>query len=221
MIFGTTKRLTMLNPGLKVEHQHHTVNITTSYRYLVVDIDPSLTFDGYFMTSFKKTTGRLHLLNKLRFHLDTKAAVTIYKSLIIPVLTNCSVLYIFDNSQRADRLKSIASNTTRTLNKHTDQARAVSLPSITSIKKKHTRMFVRKCTDGKLCENFAEYFSFLSYEKRTRNNSIILNLPFVRTELLKRPVQVTGAKLYNKLSVQIRQLDFLEKFRKSINTFFD
>ena len=98
MIFGTTKRLTMLNPGLKVEHQHHTVNITTSYRYLVVDIDPSLTFDGYFMTSFKKTTGRLHLLNKLRSHLDTKAAVTIYKSLIIPVLTNCSVLYIFDNS---------------------------------------------------------------------------------------------------------------------------
>ena len=97
MIFGTTKRLTMLSAGLKVKHQHHTVNITTSYRYLAVDIDPSLTFDDYFMTSFKKATGRLHLLNKLRFQLDTKAAVTIYKSLIIPVLTNCSVLYIFDN----------------------------------------------------------------------------------------------------------------------------
>ena len=97
MIFGTNKRLTMLNAGLKVKHQHHTVNITTSYRYLAVDIDPSLTFDGYCMTSFKKTTGRLHLLNKLRFQLDTKAVVAIYKSLIIPVLTNCSVLYIVDN----------------------------------------------------------------------------------------------------------------------------
>ena len=71
MIFGTTKRLAMLNINLKVKYQHHTVNVITSYRYLGVDIDPSLTFNGNFMTSYKKATGRLHLLNKLRFQLDS------------------------------------------------------------------------------------------------------------------------------------------------------
>ena len=54
MIFGTVKRLAMLNRGLKVKHQHHTVNVTTSYRYLGIYIDPSLTFSDYFMTSLRK-----------------------------------------------------------------------------------------------------------------------------------------------------------------------
>ena len=190
MIFGTAKQLAMLNRGLKVKYQHHTVNVTSSYRYLGVDVDPSLTFSDYFMTLYKKAIGCLHLLNKLRFKLDTKEVVTIYKSLIIPVLTYCSVLSIFNNKSRADRLRSIDSR---------------------AIRIKHACMFVRKCVDGKLCENFAEYFSLWSYEKRTRSNSISLNLP---------SIYFSGAMLSNKLPVQIRQLDSFEIFRISINTFF-
>ena len=131
-----------------------------------------LTFNDYFMISYKKATGRLHLLNKLRFQLNTKAAVTIYKSLIIPVLTYCSILSIFEDKSRADHLKSIDSRATRIVNKHADQAHTVTLQSIALIKKKHACMFVRKCIDGKLCENFAEYFSLLSHEKGTKNNSV-------------------------------------------------
>ena len=101
MIFRTFKCLIMLSRALKVKYQHHTVNVITSYRYLGVDIDPSLKFNNYFMTSHKKTIGRLYLLNKLWFQLDTKAAVTIYKSLIIPVLIYCSVFSIFDDKSRA------------------------------------------------------------------------------------------------------------------------
>ena len=208
MIFGTTKRLTMLNRGLKVKYQHHTVNVTTSYRYLGEDIDLSLTFSNYFMTSYKKATGCLHLLKKLRFQLDTKAAVTIYKSLIIPVLTYCNILSIFD------------SRATRIVDRHADQAHTVTLPFIALIKKKNACMFVRKFIDRKLCENFAEYFGLLSHEKRTRNNSISFNFPSVRNEFLKRSVYFSGAKLCNELPVWIHQLDSFEKFRNSINTFF-
>ena len=57
-----------------------------------------------------------------------------------------------------------------------------------SIENKHAWMLVRKFIDGKWCENFAEYFSLLSHEKRTRHNTISLNLPSVRTEFSKRSV---------------------------------
>ena len=119
--------------GLKVKYLHHTFNVTTSYRYLGVDIHSSLTFNDFFMTSYKKATGRLHLLNKLQFQLDTKAAVTVYKSLIIPVLTYCRVLSMFDNKPRADHLKSIDSRATRIVNRYADDVHAVTLPSIVSI----------------------------------------------------------------------------------------
>ena len=157
MIFGAAKCLAMLNRALKVKYQHHTVNISTSYRYFGVDIDSSLTFNNYFMILYKKATGCLHLLNKLRFQLDMKAAVTIYRSSIIPVLTYCSLLSIFDKNLRADRLKSIDSRVTRIVNRHVDQAHTVSLPSITLIKKKHACLFVCKYIDGKFRENFAEF----------------------------------------------------------------
>ena len=155
------------------------------------------------MTSYKRATDCVHLLNKLWFQLDTKAAVSIYKSLIIPVFISFSVLSIFDNKSRANRLKSIDSRATRVVNIHVDQAHAVSLPSIASIKKRYACLFVHKCIDGELCEKFAEYFSLLSHEKRTRNNSISLNWPSVRTEFLKRSVHFSGAQLCNELPVQI------------------
>ena len=69
-----------------------------------------------------------------------------------------------------------------------------------------------KCIDGKLCENFAEYFTLLNHEKCTRKN--LINLLSVRTEFLKRSVYFSGAKLYNELPVQIQQLYSFEKFRK-------
>ena len=74
---------------------------------------------------------------------------------------------------------------------------------------------------GKLCENFAEHFSLLNREKHTRNNLISLNLPSVRIEFSKRSVYFWGAKIHNELPVQTRQLGSFEKFRKSINAFFD
>ena len=125
------------------------------------------------MTSYKKTTGRLHWLNRLLFHLVMKTAATIYKPLIILVFTYCSVLSIFDNKSRADHLKSIDSGATRIVNRHVAQVHSFSLPSIASIEKKHACLFVRESIDWKLCENFAEYFSLQSHEKRTRNNSSV------------------------------------------------
>ena len=125
------------------------------------------------MTSYKKTTGRLHWLNRLLFHLVMKTAATIYKPLIILVFTYCSVLSIFDNKSRADHLKSIDSGATRIVNRHVAQVHSFSLPSIASIEKKHACLFVRECIDWKLCENFAEYFSLQGHEKRTRNNSSV------------------------------------------------
>ena len=74
---------------------------------------------------------------------------------------------------------------------------------IVLIKKTHVCMFLHRCVDEKLCENFAEYFSFLNHKKGTRNNSISLNLSSVRSEFTKRSVYYSSAKLYNELPVQI------------------
>ena len=83
-------------------------------------------------------------------------------------------------------------------------------------------MCVNVLVENCLYENSAKYFSLRSHEKRTRNNSVSLNMPSVRIEFSKGSVYFSGAKLYIKLlHVQIQQLESFEKFRKTINTFFD
>ena len=83
-------------------------------------------------------------------------------------------------------------------------------------------MCVNVLVENCLYENSAKYFSLRSHEKRTRNNSVSLNIPSVRNEFSKGSVYFSGAKLYNELlHVQIQQLESFEKFRKTINTFFD
>ena len=139
----------------------------------------------------------------------------------IPVLTYCNILSTFDNKSRADYLKSIDSRATRIVCRHIVQGLSVSLPSIASIKRKRACLLLHKCIDGKLCENFEEYFSLLSHKNHTRNNKISLNLSTLRTEFLKRSVYFSDAKLYNELLLQIRQLDSFEKFRNAINIFFN
>ena len=139
----------------------------------------------------------------------------------IPVLTYCSILSSFHNKSRADYLKSIDSRATRMVCRHIVQGLSVSLPSIASIKRKRACLFLHKCIDGKLCENFEEYFSLLSHNNHTRNSKISLNLSSVRIEFLTRSVCFSDAKLYNELLLQIRQSDSFEKFRNAINKFFN
>ena len=140
--------------------------------------------------------------------------------MIILVLTYCSVLSLFDNKSRVDRLKSIDSRATGIVKKHADQARAVISPSTGLIKKTCLHVCVYMYC-WKMVLELCGIFQFVEPRKMYCNNSISLNLPSDRTELSKRSVYFSGAKLYNELPVQIWQLDSFEKFRKSINTFFD
>ena len=221
MVFGTAKRLSMVNRDLVVQYPHHTVSVTTSYRYLGVDLDPALTFNDYFASSYKKATGRLHLLNKLRYQLNTKSAVAIYKSLILPVLTYCSLLFIYDNKSKSEKLASIDSRAIEIVNRNTDEPCAVVLPSITSIKKKRACMFVRKCLDNTVCSNFENYYTVLEHDNFTKNKSNGLKLPRVRTEFGKRSVYFAGAKVYNELPISVRKSKTFSEFRNSVNLFFN
>ena len=155
------------------------------------------------------------MLRRLRYQLDDKATFNIYMSLIIPVLRYCSLLTISLTSTQSDRLKSLdrrASNIIRNPNLVT--------PSIDSMNKKHACMFVKKCLNGSLCENFNNYFTILSHKKQTRNNHVALKLPKVRTEFAKKSVFFSAAKLYNELPNNIRHVSCESKFRSLLNNHF-
>ena len=80
------------NKTLDVVHHHRTLSETNLYKYLSVQLDQNLNIKHHTTQMYKKACSRLQLLKGLRPKLTTKATVTIYQSMILPLVTYCSLV---------------------------------------------------------------------------------------------------------------------------------
>ena len=90
MFFGTSKRLNLFHDRqVNCSVNGSLVNTTTCYKYLGMHLDPTLNFETHFHKIYKKAAGRVNLLRRIRFSVDTFSAQQIYQSMIMPIFTYC------------------------------------------------------------------------------------------------------------------------------------
>ena len=97
LLFGTAQRIAKHSEPLKVSvsSPSPTVIATTKvYKYLGVYVGSLLNLNSDFDRCYKRATGRLRLLGKLRFYVDQAAASTIYRLMILPTFTYCRILHL-------------------------------------------------------------------------------------------------------------------------------
>ena len=150
MLFGTPQKLSKLKKEtLNINYRSSAINVTTEYKYLGVHIDSTLNLNTNFDKVYKKASGKLKLLAKLRYQLDMKSAVAIYDSMIVPTITYCSSLQANLTSTRKKRLQSFVNRASKII-AHNSNISA-KLPSLESITNRHLCYFVRKCLDNETC----------------------------------------------------------------------
>ena len=76
MLFGTHKNLSLQESTLDISCSMHKIQLKTKYKYLGVELDPSLNLGLHFESTYKKATGRLRLLSKIRGYVDNHTAKT-------------------------------------------------------------------------------------------------------------------------------------------------
>lgn len=96
MLFVTAKRLSLTEKTWEIKFQEHHINVTTSYKYLGIEIEQTLSKSKNFNQSYKKASGRLFLLSKLRHQLNTESATAIFNTTVLPIVTYCCQLYFCD-----------------------------------------------------------------------------------------------------------------------------
>ena len=74
LLFGTAQKIWKCTGPLYILHKDGQINITSTYKYLGVHLDSSLNLNSDFDAKYKKATGRLRLLAKIRSHLDIESA---------------------------------------------------------------------------------------------------------------------------------------------------
>ena len=100
MLFGTSKRRSK-EKSLELTIDEHPINNTTQYCYLGNKLDPGLSLNENFESSYKKASGRLHLLRKLRTYLNNDAAQKVFEMMIVPILTYSKLTIDQDTTTKA------------------------------------------------------------------------------------------------------------------------
>jgi len=206
MLFGTSQKIK--DKSLNITHNTQHLNCTNSYQYLGVTLDQSLQLSEHVNLMFRKASGRLYLLSRLRNQLTTKAALSIYTSLIVPLFSYCSILTCKTNKTHRDKLARLENRANRIIGNRQN------IPSIEKLLKRKLCMEVFKSINKLNCENFNNYFDVM--QNNTRNRNRLLRLPPAKLESYKKSFRFYGAKEFNSLPADTRaaksKLEFLKYF---------
>ncbi|CAB4009277.1 Hypothetical predicted protein, partial [Paramuricea clavata] len=130
MLFGTGKRLSTLNGRqMNLECNGSKVNFTSHYKYLGVHLKSSLNMNDHVNKAFKKASGYLKLLAKTRSFLSTKASLDIYRAMVIPVLTYCSLVCTCSTTTQKKRLESFEKRAARIIFGTSEEQASNRMPS--------------------------------------------------------------------------------------------
>jgi len=107
VLFGTAKRiskqtkqtLTVMIDGSPIHH-------VNSYTYLGNKLDANLNLNCNFEKAYKKATGRLNLLSKLRCYVNVQAAFKIYEMVIVPILMYSAMISLQLTETQSGKLRS-------------------------------------------------------------------------------------------------------------------
>ena len=81
-------------------------------------------------------------------------------------------------------------------------------------------MLVKKCLKGEVCEIFDNFFEIRTHEKSTRNNGLLLQVPQVRSQLIKSCFCSMGVKFYNSLPIEHCQAECTGDLRDLLTNYF-
>ena len=85
MLFGSKHSLDMI-PDVNVRFGEVALQTVTSYTYLGVTLDSHLNYNLHISKIIDSVTGKLKQFRRMRKFLTAKAAIMVYKGMLLPLL---------------------------------------------------------------------------------------------------------------------------------------
>ena len=208
LLFGTSKRLNSTYGNFEVRFDNNLINNVKQYKYLGNILDQNLNLQANFSHTYRKASGRMHLLLKIKPYLTNVALRLVYMTMVLPLLMYSGTVHLNYTPTQQNKIKSIERRA------HSIISSDKPLPCIYDQIKKEACKTVRKCLDGDCCNTFKHYFKIRSGSIQTRNNGFMVELPKVKLSFAKNSFYYTGAKIYNDLPLNIRKTSCEKEFLK-------
>ena len=205
MLFGMKKRLNQQEREIEINYPSQSINTTNNYKYLGVQLDPSLNMQEHFNSICRKASSCIRLLKRIRPFITDLATLRVYQVLIVPIITYCCLTSLYHQPYQKSSILTLESRVCKLTNKD--------IPSVNKI-------FQRKiCATVFKCLNFEDYFELISHGKGTRNNNRILRTPKIKLESTKKTFYYNGAVVYNSLPLEIKTEATYHDFCKKLDIY--
>ena len=192
--------------------QQTKIDRVNSYKYLGITLDMNLNYNIHLENCLKLVSHKAFVLNKIRRYINKNTAITIYKTMILPIIEYGDVIYDGANQKLLNDLQTAQNRILRTC-LYEDRAA-------------NTNMLHRNCNISKLQDRRLLHLNLFMYKQKLNVN--IVNNRNIRTrahdallfttvkpnnEKYKRNVFYKGALLWNNLPVVERNIPTYEKFK--------
>ena len=214
MIVGTRS---MVKKHIAIPRLHilgKPIDYVHNYKYLGVITDEILSFNAHLKNTIKLVAHKNFLLHKLRYYITEDAAITIYKSMIMPYIDYGDVFFTNSNANQVKKLQTLQNRALRICY----NARIYVPTDMLHQPSQIPKLDIRRKTH------------LLNFMYKNKNNTLLLNNRNIPTRLHDAPVFKTikptcekykanvyykGALLWNGLPVCIRNTETYMIFKEN------
>lgn len=214
VLYGSNQKLSK-SPECSISVNGITISSPAEYEYLGVTLDKTLTLKTQIDKVYKKSSSRLKLLKRIRPHIPSKVAVTIFQSMIEPLPMYCCMIYGNLHATGSNKIQSIQDR-----GKFIIGDQSYSPASLRTLRDRKVATQVFKSLNKLSPECMHEKFEFFSHNICTRGNNSLLKLPAMRTEAGRKSFEFYGALVFNKLSKELREQKSLITFKRNVKLMY-
>ena len=113
MFFGTPYSIAQINDPV-IKYENTEIEVVDHYKYLGVVLDQSLGFDKHVDYMKRKLVGCIRMLSKLRPILKKGTALCLYKTLMVPIMDYCDIMYDCLSKYNSDILQKLQNRACQT-----------------------------------------------------------------------------------------------------------
>ena len=217
MVFGSNNNLSKI-PQFELKFGDAPLQAVTSYTYLGIPLDNRLTYNLYVSKIISSVTAKLKQFKRMRRFLNTKAALTVYKGMLLPILEYGDVFLIGTSVINRKRLQVLQNKGLRcALNKDCD----------TNIKDLHREAKLLKLKYRREQHVLNYMYDFAQNEEHRKSQSklnvktrsskkLLLRIKRPHTEKFKKSLAYRGPKKWNGLSEKFHSTHPKSKYKSLV-----
>ena len=168
----------------------------------------SLNLNSQFDRNYKKVSSRLKTIHRIRHLLTDKLAKDVFRLMVLPTLSYCSLLKPSFSNTQVKKLRSLERQSKSLINNF-------DLNTINLLKKR-VCFFAHGVINEKVRPPLNDFYEVKFSKINMRINDSMVKLPKEKLECGRLSLKFTAAKIFNDLPLEFRKQCFHKSFKSSL-----